>query len=232
MKSGITDLLFDLDDTLWDCAGNSVISLRKLYDNNGLSAHFDSFESFNNIYQHINDELWAALPDSGMTVAQVRTERFVRTLEAVGIHSAEMGDELNDQYMRLMVTCPGTMPHAEEVMRELSQRYRISIVTNGIADVQRGKLRASGLEKYAYEVFVSDEVGAMKPKQEYFKRVLNALRRDVESCLVIGDNPVTDIKGAVDFGLSAIWYNWKGAPKDMASGAPVIEDLKELLDIL
>lgn len=232
MKSGITDLLFDLDDTLWDCAGNSVISLRKLYDANSLAANFDSFESFNNIYQHINDELWAALPDSGMTVAQVRAERFVRTLGSVGIHSNEMGDELNEQYMRLMVTCPGTMPHAEEVVGRLSQKYRISIVTNGIADVQRGKLSASGLDKYVAEVFVSDEVGAMKPKQEYFKRVLNALRRNVESCVVIGDNPATDIKGAVDFGLGAIWYNWKGAPRSLSCGAPVIEDLRELMDVL
>lgn len=232
MKSGITDILFDLDDTLWDCAGNSVISLGKLYDQHKLANYYDSFTSFNNIYQHINDELWAALPDSGMTVEQVRTERFVRTLEAAGIRTQGMGMRLNDDYMHLMVSCPGTMPNADAVLKELSQRYRISIVTNGIADVQRKKLAASGLDKYVYDVFVSDEVGAMKPKREYFDKVLKALARDKSSCIVIGDNPVTDIKGAMDFGIAAIWYNWKGAPISHANGSEIVEDLKDLLAIL
>lgn len=232
MREGITDLLFDLDDTLWDCAGNSVMSLRQLYDSHELAKHFYSFDSFNNIYQHINDELWAALPDSGMTVAEVRTERFVKTLEAAGLRSAELGERLNEDYMHLMVKCPGTMPHAAEVLKELSRHYRISIVTNGIADVQRGKLAASGLGKYAYDVFVSDEIGAMKPKKDYFDRVLKRLDRSKTSCLVIGDNAMTDIKGATDFGLAAIWYNWKGASETMSCGAEIIDDLKELMNIL
>lgn len=232
MRNDITDLLFDLDDTLWDCAGNSVISLHKLYDNHKLSNHFHSFASFNNIYQHINDELWAALPDSCMTVADVRIERFVRTLGAVGINSTELGERLNDEYMKLMVKCPGTMPHAAEVLEELSQRYRVSIVTNGIADVQRGKMAASGLEKYAYDVFVSDEIGAMKPKKEYFDRVLKRLGICKSACIVIGDNAVTDIKGATDFGLSAVWYNWKGEPQNISCGVEIIDDLRKLLDIL
>ncbi|MGN0028818.1 MAG: YjjG family noncanonical pyrimidine nucleotidase [Marinilabiliaceae bacterium] len=232
MRNGITDLLFDLDDTLWDCAGNSVISLRQIYDLHELAKHFYSFASFNNIYQHINDELWAALPDSNMTVADVRTERFVKTLEAAGIHSAELGERLNEDYMHLMVKCPGTMPYAAEVLKELSQHYRISIVTNGIADVQRGKLAASGLDEYTYDVFVSDEIGAMKPKKEYFDRVMKRLDRSKASCIVIGDNAMTDIKGATDFGLAAIWYNWKGASETMSCGAEIIDDLRVLLNIL
>lgn len=172
------------------------------------------------------------MPDSGMTVEEVRTERFVRTLEAAGLYSAELGGRLNDDYMHLMVKCPGTMPHAAEVLKELSRRYRISIVTNGIADVQRGKLIASGLEKYAYDVFVSDEIGAMKPKKDYFDRVLRRLDRDTASCLVIGDNATTDIKGATDFGLAAIWYNWRGVSEKMSCGAEIIDDLRELLKIL
>lgn len=52
MRDGITDLLIDLDDTLWDCAGNSVISLRQIYDIHELAKHFYSFASFNNIYAH------------------------------------------------------------------------------------------------------------------------------------------------------------------------------------
>lgn len=232
MRIGISDLLFDLDDTLWDCAGNSVLSLRKLYDANGLSEHFHSFDSFNNIYQHINDELWAALPDSSMTVAEVREERFIRTLSSVGIHSTALGGKLNEEYMRLMVSCPGTMPHASEVLEQLAPHYRISIVTNGIADVQRGKLAASGLDRFAYDVFVSDEIGAMKPKKDYFDRVLKSLHTEKSSCIVIGDNAVTDIKGAVDFGIDAVWYNWKGAPESMSCGSHVISDLRELLNLL
>ena len=232
MFENVSHLLFDLDDTLWDCAGNSVLSLRTLYDRHSLSDHFESFDSFNAIYQHINDELWGALPDSGMTVAEVRVKRFEETLNAVGLRGEEYGAVVNDEYMRLMVKCPGTMPDAVEVVKDLSQRYKIEIITNGIDDVQRGKLAACGIEQYVNNIFVSDKMGAMKPKREYFSKVMETLGCTKTECLVIGDNPKTDIKGAEYFGLMAIWYNWRHLPENDCQCEAVIYDLRRLCEIL
>ena len=228
----VSHILFDLDDTLWDCAGNSVLSLHKLFEAHDLSRFFESFDNFNRRYQRNNDILWAGLPDNGKTVAEVRIERFVMTLDEVGQDGKPFGDRLNEDYMHLMVKCPGTMPYAEEVLAELSKRYEIDIITNGISDVQRGKLQASRLEKYISQIFVSDEIGAMKPKQEYFDAVMSRLGCPKSSCLVIGDNPTTDIKGATDAGIEAIWYNWRNAAEDKCQCKAIVRDLRQLCEIL
>lgn len=228
----IKHLLFDLDDTLWDCAGNSVASLRQLYERHDFGKLFGTFEVFNAKYQHNNDVLWAALPDSTMTVAEVRVKRFEMTLAEVGYENQTLCDNLNDEYMNLMVRCPGTMPYADEVLKQLSEHYDISVVTNGIKDVQRGKLTASGLDKYVKGVYVSDEVGFMKPKREYFEVVMEKIGLGKSECLMIGDNPVTDIKGAMDFGISAVWYNWRGAEESGVKCRAVVHDLRDIAAIL
>lgn len=228
----VRHLLFDLDDTLWDCAGNSVLSLRKLYEAHNLAQYFESFDDFNRRYQRNNDILWAGLPDNGKTVAEVRIERFVMTLNEVGQDGQLFGDKLNEDYMRLMVKCPGTMPYAYEVLSKLSQRYKIDIITNGISDVQRGKLQASGLDKYVSQIFVSDEIGAMKPKPEYFDAVMAQIGCPRAECIVIGDNPVTDIKGAIDAGIGAIWYNWREVETEKCQCRAMVNDLRLLCEIL
>ncbi len=225
-------LLFDLDDTLWDCAGNSVISLRRLYDSHQLGKHFKSFEAFNERYQAINHALWAGMPGNGLTVPEVRVKRFIMTLEEAGVQDPAFGEKLNDDYLLLMINCPATMPYATEVLDKLSTKYQIEIVTNGMALTQKGKLKASGLDKYVAHLFPSAEMGEMKPLPCYFEKVLAGLGCDKSECIVIGDNPQTDIQGAQNFGIEAIWYNWQKADTSICPNTKTIYDLRELIEIL
>lgn len=227
---GVKHILFDLDHTLWDCDGNSVASLRNLYRRFGAELRFESFEAFNSTYQAINDELWAALPDSGMSVEEVRLLRFVKTLESAGQSAPTLGETLAEEYMRLMVSSTMLMPFAKEVLAELKPYFSISVATNGIAKVQRGKMSSSGLTDYVERLFISDEIGAMKPKREYFDHVLDILRCKPSECVMVGDNPATDIKGALDNGLRAIWYNSRHV--DANVDVLEISDLRQLKEIL
>lgn len=228
----VRHLLFDLDDTLWDCAGNSVISLRRLFDRHQLGNYFKTFEYFNERYQAINHMLWAGLPDNGLTVPEVRVKRFIMTLSEAGMQDTSFGEKLNDDYLTLMINCPATMPYATEVLDKLSTKYQIEIVTNGMALTQRGKLKASGLDKYVKHLFPSAEMGEMKPKPGYFEKVLATLGCGKDECIVIGDNPQTDIQGAQNFGIEAIWYNWQKADADICPNTRTISDLRELIEIL
>lgn len=226
----VSHLLFDLDHTLWDCSANSVASLHKIFKDNNFASLFGSFEEFNNNFQRINDELWADLPNGQMTVSFVRRERFVRTLKLAGVDNDDLFDKIDHDYMVLMSHASKSMPHAKDVLSQLSQKYEIDIVTNGVADVQESKLRSCGLDSFVKRLFISDKVGAMKPQREYFDHVMKELGCGVEACLMIGDNPETDIKGAQDFGIQAIWYNSR--QMDAQVDAIEIKDLKELLHLL
>lgn len=229
--TSVSHLLFDLDHTLWDCSANSVASLRKIFADNGFASSFSSFDEFNNNFQRINDELWAALPNnSHMTVDYVRRERFVRTLKMVNINDEDLFDKVDHDYMILMSRAPKSMPNAHEVLSKLSLKYEIDIVSNGVADVQESKLRSCGLDVFVKKLFISDKVGAMKPQREYFDHVLKELGCGPDECLMIGDNPETDIKGAQDCGIQSIWYNSRHMDVDI--DAIEIKDLKELLTLL
>ena len=227
---GIKHLLFDLDHTLWDCDKNSVISLENLYNKYNLGNFFVSFDQFNEIYQKKNDELWAILPEGKITMLEVRRQRFIQTLQRAGITDETLGDKLSDEYMHLMMTSGEVLPYALETLETLHAKYEIDVVTNGVSAVQKGKMAASGIDKYVDRLFISDEVGFMKPKREYFEYVIKSLGCSTDECLMIGDNPDTDIRGAQNFGIKTIWFNSRKLVETV--DAPTIADLNELVDIL
>ena len=84
---------------------------------------------------------------------------------------------------------------------------------DGVARAQRGRFARSPLTDVIPYLFISEEVRASKPSPAFFEPVLRQLgvtRR--ERVLVVGDNLSTDIRGALDCGLPAAWYNPRGLP--------------------
>ena len=47
---------------------------------------------------------------------------------------------------------------AEEICQWLQGRYRLFIISNGVAKTQKKRLKAAGLDKYFEQIFVSEEV--------------------------------------------------------------------------
>ena len=56
---------------------------------------------------------------------------------------------------------------AEELLDELSQKYRLFVVSNGTAKVQDGRIALSGIGKYFEQIFISQRVGYDKPNPKF-----------------------------------------------------------------
>jgi FMN phosphatase YigB (HAD superfamily) len=55
------------------------------------------------------------------------------------------------------------------------------------------------------------ELGASKPRPEFFQRILERLSvTDPSRVVMVGDGLATDILGANNAGLDSIWYNPQG----------------------
>ncbi len=67
------------------------------------------------------------------------------------------------------------MPHCEQVLRQLHERYQICIVTNGSTDIQTRRIADSGMAKYFDRVFISEQMGCKKPDREFFDKVFAEL---------------------------------------------------------
>ena len=120
---------------------------------------------------------------------------------------------------------------ALEIVKELSTRFFISVATNGLAEMQRGRL--TQFTPYLHQLFISEEIKTIKPAQAFGKVMLESLKARAEECLFVGDSLSSDIALANELKMDAVWVNPDGRP--LPEGYRVkgqIKTLKELFKYL
>lgn len=97
-------------------------------------------------------------------------------------------------------------PDAERLLAMLSQRYRIGLLTDGPADVQRRKVKSLGLHSHVESIIYSDDFGRehWKPSPIPYLELLRKLHVDPSHAVYVGDNPKKDFIGARRLGLQTI----------------------------
>ncbi len=94
-------------------------------------------------------------------------------------------------------------PGYECLLQKLSRDYRLGIITDGNPDVQRGKVRALGLEYLMDKIIYTWDYGPAngKPHGLSFSLMLDYLRADPADAVYVGDNPDKDCRGAHGVGM-------------------------------
>ena len=107
------------------------------------------------------------------------------------------------------------------------------MVSNGFSGVQERKLKNASLEVDV--VVLSDEIDINKPDRRLFDYALQKSGATAEESLMVGDNPLTDILGALSAGWQAILFNplVTSATTDIdGRSVRVINRLEQLPDLL
>lgn len=221
-------LLFDADDTLFDFTAAEDHAITKTFLHFGVEPSKEHKE----LYHTVNAGLWELFNRGDVSQEDLAHQRFRLLLDKLGVEGDAQGWNL--YYRQALGSCSILLPGAESLCRKLSGRYTLSLITNGLGDVQRSRLKASPLERYFGErVFISGEMGCRKPEKVYFEKVLDALgcRKKSGQVLVIGDSLSSDIRGAFNAQLDSAWLNRKGEraypvkPTYELSGYPDLEKL-------
>ncbi len=200
-------LLIDLDDTLWDFRRNSKIAMQEIYNDYELNQYYDSFESFYDVYMVKNHQLWELYAKGEITKDYLSLERFLYPLRIVGNENIELAQKLGKDFLYRTTLQTNLVDGAIEILEYLKAKgYTLSIISNGFVEVQYTKLRRSGLLPYFAHIFLSEEIGCQKPDIRFFQTVLDRLNASSSECLVIGDNFQTDIQGAQNAGMKAIFF--------------------------
>lgn len=97
--------------------------------------------------------------------------------------------------------------NARVALERLVEEFELGVLTNGVRDWQRAKLRAHDLEQYFDAIVASYEVGAHKPDAAPYLALEDRLSAD--RYVMIGDSD-TDIDGAKNAGWSAHRYDGFG----------------------
>lgn len=116
------------------------------------------------------------------------------------------------------------MPGALELCQKLSKHRTLAIASNGVSFVQRRRLKDSGLLPCFSKLFISEEIGVMKPHAGFFDHVLAAFPQlPPQKLLIIGDSPTSDIAGGSRAGLGTCWVNFRHKPLPPGIPQPLYE---------
>ena len=222
-------LLFDLDDTLMEFKGPA---------SEALQATFEKFEvsidpETKALYHEINHQVWRECEDGKISIhdlSEVRMERFLQKIE----HDNISAHAFNDHYLTHLAEGSRFYDETESVLETLSRHgYKMAIITNGLQRVQRYRWENTFLPTYFKDIYIAEEIGRTKPHRYYFDYVHGALKRpDRQRVLVIGDNPVSDVRGAKDYGYRSCWINRSRRADNPPRTDFEIHSLTELVNIV
>jgi len=226
----------DLDDTLIDFHTNSRRALHRLYKVARLDSRWPVAEEWIDCYERYNQRLWAEYAAGEITRDHLRMERFRLPLVEGG-YSDEEGRRLSarfdTEYLDYLAEERELVPGALGLLEALRRAgVTIGILSNGFAEVQYRKIRRAGLEPYIDIVVLSDDIDVNKPDVRLY-RYAQERAGVAEACrhLMIGDNPDTDIRGAVNAGWYAVLFDPQLKSPDITPRVAALDGLHALLGI-
>lgn len=205
----IRNVLFDLDDTLFDFHRAEKIALTKTLVHFGI----DPTEETLALYSTINATHWKRLELGEISREEVKVGRYRELFKTIGVECDPV--KATAYYESMLAIGHYFMPGAPELLEELYRKYRLYIVSNGTAKVQEGRIGSSGIAKYMDGIFISQILGANKPDKQFFDICFAEIPDfSLSETVIIGDSLSSDIKGGINAGITTVWFNPKGIEND------------------
>lgn len=195
-------LLFDADRTLLDFDKSEWMALKQVFSEYGVLFN----EEVHCDYVIINHKLWDQHELGLISRERLIYKRFEDLFAKKRIEINVV--EFEDRYQFLLSEKAYIIDGALELVRDLSGKYEIYIVTNGVTETQMKRLVSTGIAEYVRDIFISGEIGYQKPSKEYFENVFERMDPfQKDRAIIIGDSLTSDIKGGNNAGIDTCWYN-------------------------
>lgn len=222
-------IIFDADETLFDFK----MSERDAFKNAMLEFNIEYDENYHlKIYSDINEAIWKEFEKRLITQEKLKVERFKRLSDKLNLEFDEI--KFARSYMKHLANASFLYDDSISLVESLHKSYKLSIVTNGLTDVQNKRIRRSIIAKYFQDIVISEEVGVSKPDSKIFELALNNLKHtDKSKVLIVGDSLTSDIQGGINSNIDTCWLNSnKIANTTKFKPTYEISNLMELKDIL
>jgi putative hydrolase of the HAD superfamily len=221
-------LLFDADGTLFDYDNAEYSALKQTSKFFGIK--FSS--AYHLKYRQINNSLFKKLEKGLVTPAELRTQRFKRLFAEFDI-DLEI-DSFSRMYLNHLSKNSMLIPGALDTIQALHPAFKMLVVTNGLAEVQRPRFEKSSLSPYFVDILISEDIGAAKPANEFFEAAFKKMGApDKDKVIIIGDSLTSDMAGGLHFGIDTCWFNpWQTKNDVNLDITYEIKKLPKLIDIV
>ncbi len=136
-------------------------------------------------------------------------------------------------YRRVRVGYLEPYPHVASVLFELKRRgIKLAIVSD--APRLKAWIRLVSMKiNHLFDVVVTfDDTEEFKPSTKPFRIAFKKLKLKPHECLMVGDRPERDIKGAKKLGMVTCFAKYGNTEVQKSEADYEIEDIKELIEIV
>ena len=132
-------------------------------------------------------------------------------------------------------------PESIPLLDNLKNNYKLALITDGRAFVQKRKVEALNIENYFDIIVFTDVLGEnyWKPSVEPYKLVLDMIDCDAKDAYYIGDDPYKDFKAPKNLGMKSIQVKmeneidyWKKRGYERVDADFQVDNLNEILGVL
>lgn len=238
MKCGtenIKAVFIDIDNTLLDFDAYVKETMREGFVKFKLKEYDDSMFD---VFTKENDKFWRMIENKELTLEELKKIRWNRIFEKLGIEYN--GEEFETFFRAKLNDSAILIDGAKELLEYLHGKYFVCAASNGPYKQQVKRLQLAGISEYVDYAFISEDVGASKPSEQFFKICLdriNETREDKitpDECIMIGDSITSDIVGGINAKMHTLLYErGNGKNKGLSVKADyTVTDLKEIKEIL
>lgn len=223
-------MLLDADDTLLDFSKSEREAISKTLAEFSIPAENGIIDR----YVEINLHCWKLLEDGKITRSYLDRLRFDMLFEEYGIKDKD-SVAAGARYRAHLTDSGYVIDGCVDFLNEISQKYRLFLVTNGTRPTQIVRLQSAGIDGFFEEMFFSEQIGCAKPYKGFFDHVFSHIKNfDKSRAVLVGDSLSSDVLGANNAGVTAIWFNPKmqknngvATPDYVVSGYGELENLLE-----
>lgn len=200
-------IFIDLDGTVWDLSYDSKNVLSEIYKEVSENNKLPDFEVFYNNYNIINLGLWEEYKKHKITRQTLEEKRFRDTLSKIGVFEEEVFNKISKGYLNNLPLKTTLFSDVVDVLSKLSVNYKLHIITNGFKEIQYRKLQDTGLINFFTNIFISEELGMMKPDLKLYYYAIEKSGSKIKKSYMIGDDINADLIPARDIGIKQIYFN-------------------------
>jgi YjjG family noncanonical pyrimidine nucleotidase len=199
-------VIFDLDNTLINFSSCETESMKRTCSDHKLFVdNVVEWDLFWKSFSEHNFRHWMDFVNGGevKTIGDVLRFSFRDSLNLAELFHSHLSDTYWDYFCNTCFFEDG----AEQLLSIFKDKYPLGIITNGISESQRKRLKAGNIDELFKSIVISDEVGIRKPKKEIFEIALNDFKLSNKEVLFVGDSLQDDYHGAMNSGIDFCFYN-------------------------
>lgn len=223
-------IFVDIDDTLLDyvpcCREAFDAAMDTLSAEGGLRSTWERSvfcqrSGLFNLFFDIAGRLFSEAKHGKYTIAEVMDLYPKEFIAAIGYPDSAV-EPFKHAFRAAWGKTHTLVPEAEEMLETLKNKgYRLFAASNSFGHLQRSRLEQAGILHYFEDTFISMDIGYDKPDIRFYQEALRRAGLKSGEVLMIGDSMTTDIEGAKNAGIDALFF-------DRRNNASLLELIKEL----